>query len=95
MAVSTTKTEPASVEMYSTPWCGYCVRAAALLERKGIEFEQIDVHGDAEKRQWLIETTGRRTVPQIFIDGQPIGGYQELAALDRSGELDRLLHRAA
>jgi glutaredoxin 3 len=83
------------VEVYKTPWCGYCVRAAALLERKGIPFEEIDVAGDAERRAWLVETTGRRTVPQIFIDGEPIGGYTDLAALERSGELDRLLRRAA
>lgn len=83
------------MQVYKTPWCGYCVRATSLLEGKGVEYEEIDVAGDAERRAWLVETTGRRTVPQIFIDGEPIGGYQDLAALDRSGELDRMLHRAA
>ncbi len=85
----------ARVEIYKTPWCGYCVRAAALFERKGVDFEEIDVAGDAERRAWLVETTGRRTVPQIFIDGQPVGGYDDVARLDRTGQLDVLLRRAA
>lgn len=77
--------------MYSTAYCGFCVAAKNLLVRRGIRFEEHDVSGDHEKRAWLRETTGRRTVPQIFIGGRSIGGYTELAALDRSGELERLL----
>jgi glutaredoxin 3 len=73
--------------MYSTTYCAYCVRAKMLLKRRGIPFEEIDVTGDDEKRKWLVETTRRKTVPQIFIDGESIGGYEELAALDRKGAL--------
>lgn len=93
--MSKSSEQQARVEIYKTPWCGYCVRAAALFERKGIEFEEIDVAGDAERRAWLVETTGRRTVPQIFIDGQPVGGYDDVARLERTGQLDALLRRAA
>ncbi len=81
--------------MYSTTYCGYCVRAKMLLQRRGIAFEEIDVTDDDEKRDWLRRTTKRRTVPQIFIHGQPIGGSDELHALDRSGELARLLERGS
>lgn len=79
------------VKIYLTQWCGYCFRARSLLDRRGIAYEAIDVGGDRETRAWLREVTGRRTVPQIFIGDRPIGGSDELAALDRSGELDRLL----
>jgi len=83
---------PAHVKMYRTRWCGYCTAAERLLDAKGIEFETIDVSGDRAQRRWLVEVTGgRTTVPQIFIDGQSIGGYDELRALDRHGELDALL----
>lgn len=78
------------VVVYSTTYCGYCVRAKMLLNRKGIAFTEMDVTDDDAKRAWLVTTTGRRTVPQIFIDDKPIGGFDELAALDRAGELDRL-----
>jgi len=81
----------ARVVIYRTPFCGYCLRAAHLLHSKGIAFEEIDVSGDQDKRKWLLEVTHQRTVPQIFIDGRPIGGFDELARLNRSGELDRLL----
>ena len=85
----------AAVVMYSTLVCPYCVRAKALLKRRGIPFEEIDVTADADKRAWLVQTTGRRTVPQIFIHGEPIGGSDELHVLDRSGELQRKLEGAA
>lgn len=81
----------AHVVMYRTPICPYCIRAKALLERKGVSFEEVDVSGDDRKRAWLIETTGQRTVPQIFINGRSVGGCDELHALERRGELDRLL----
>jgi glutaredoxin 3 len=79
------------VRVYSTLVCPYCIRAKLLLRRRGIAFEVIDVTGDPEARRWLQETTGRKTVPQIFIDDEPIGGFEELRALDRSGELQRKL----
>ena len=76
--------------MYSTTWCGYCVRAKALLERRGFEYEEIVMDDDPAFRQKLLEMTGRWTVPQIFIDDVPIGGYTELWSLDRDGRLDEL-----
>jgi len=76
--------------MYSTSWCGYCIRAKALLERRGLEYEEIVMDDDPAFRQKLLEMTGRWTVPQIFIDDVPIGGYTELWTLDRDGRLDEL-----
>ena len=73
--------------MYSTTWCGYCIRAKALLERRGLEYEEIVMDDDPAFRQKLLEMTGRWTVPQIFIDDVPIGGYTELWCLDRDGKL--------
>ncbi len=77
--------------MYTTDWCSYCVRAKAHLEQKGLEFEEINLADDPNFREKIQALTGGRTVPQILIDGRPIGGYDELRRLDRSGELDRLL----
>ena len=79
------------VVVYTTTYCPYCDRAKALLKHKGIAFREVDVSDNAGKRKWLVDTTGRRTVPQIFIDDQDIGGSDDLRALERSGELDRLL----
>ena len=81
----------ASVRIYTRRGCGYCDMAIELLRAKGVYFDLIDATGDATLRRWLADVTGRRTVPQIFIDGRPIGGYMDLAALDRRGELDQLL----
>jgi glutaredoxin 3 len=82
--------------MYSTTYCGYCRRAEELLRRRGIPVETIDVTDDLSARAALVRRAeGRRTVPVIFIDDQLIGGYQELAALAASGELDRRLASAA
>lgn len=81
----------APVEIYVTNYCPYCTRAKSLLERRGIAHTTIDVTGDDEKRKWLVERTGRRTVPQIFIDGKPIGGCDDLHDLDRAGELAKLV----
>jgi glutaredoxin 3 len=78
------------VLMYTTPWCGYCRRAKALLEAKGIPYEEIDLDDDPAFRQTLNERTGGWTVPQIVIDGRPVGGYAELWRLDRDGRLDEL-----
>ena len=77
--------------MYTTRVCPFCVRAKALLNAKGIEFEERTVELSPEGRQFLIDLSGRRTVPQILINETPIGGFDELAALNRSGELDRIL----
>ncbi len=79
------------VQVYTTDNCAYCTRAKALLQKRGIPFEEVDVSHDQPKRDWLVKTTGRRTVPQIFIKGEAIGGSDELHALDRSGELARKL----
>ena len=65
----------AKVQIYVTNYCGYCVRAKRLLEQKGVRFELFDVTNDPSRRQWLRQTTGRLTVPQVFINGQPVGGF--------------------
>lgn len=86
----------AQIKMYVRKWCGYCTAAEHLLDEKGVDYEKIDVTGDQEKRRWLVEVThGRTTVPQIFIDGESIGGYDDLRALDRRGDLDRMIWRDA
>ena len=79
----------ADIKVYTTSMCAYCVIAKRLLIKRGIPFEEINVSGDHAQRAWLVKTTGRRTVPQIFIDGDPIGGSDELHEMDRSGELAR------
>jgi glutaredoxin 3 len=79
------------IQIYTTRWCGYCVRAKALLASKGIAFEEISLDGDPHFRQTLLDLSGSWTVPQILIDGRPIGGYAELWALERSGGLDEAL----
>ena len=81
----------ARVQMYTTTWCGYCVRAKALLDGKGIAYDEINLDDDAHFRQKLLDLTGGWTVPQIIIDRQPIGGYTELWRLDKSGELKERL----
>jgi glutaredoxin 3 len=81
----------ARVVMYYTPACPYSVRARTLLGNKAIDAEYIDVTGDTERRAWLRQVTGRHTVPQIFIDDVPIGGSDDLHALEARGELDRML----
>ena len=76
------------VQMYTTAWCGYCVRAKALLDARGIPYEEIRLDDDPSFRQKLMDLTGGWTVPQIVIDGQPVGGYVELWRLDRDGRLE-------
>jgi len=76
-----------AVKIYTTYYCGYCRMAKQLLESRKVAFEEIDVSDDDATREWLVTATGRRTVPQIFIGEEPIGGYEELVALDRSGRL--------
>ncbi len=81
----------ATILMYTTQQCPYCMRAKALLRHKGVAYEEIDVGQDDALREQMIEASGRRTVPQIFINGVPIGGFEELRELDQEGKLDRLL----
>lgn len=82
----------AKVEIYTKFLCGFCARAKNLLKRKGVSFEEFDITMDAAKRAEMLErANGGYTVPQIFIDGAHIGGSDDLAALDTSGELDPLL----
>jgi len=80
----------ARIQMYSTRWCGYCVRAKALLEQRGITYEEILLDDDPAFRQTVFDRTGGWTVPQIIVDGEPIGGYVELWRLDQAGGLDDL-----
>ena len=75
------------IEVYTTAWCGYCDRAKALLQERGLAYDEIRVDHDPAFRAKLLDLTGRWTVPQILIDGRPIGGFTELRELDRSGVL--------
>ena len=85
----------ADVVMYCTASCPYCVMAERLLKARGVDdIHKVRVDLDPGQRASMMERTGRRTVPQIFIDGKPVGGSDELHALERSGELDKLLGRA-
>ena len=80
------------VEMYVTPSCPYCMRAKALLDKKGASYEIIDLREHPERRREMLNrANGRRTVPQIFIDGVGVGGFDDIDALDKKGELDELL----
>ena len=82
----------AEVELYTTMFCPYCARARALLERKGVAYADIDILAEPARRGEMIQRAGgRTTVPQIFINGEHIGGSDELVALDRAGELDAKL----
>jgi glutaredoxin 3 len=81
----------AAVTLYTTPYCGFCHRAKALLEEKNVAFREIDVDDRPDLRTWLVERTRQRTVPQVFVNGKPLGGYTDIAALDRAGKLDALL----
>ena len=83
----------AKVVMYTTQWCGYCAAARELLRSRGIEFEDIDVDSNRGRRQEMIEKSGGRTVPQIFIGDVSIGGFTDLAALEEQGQLDNLLNQ--
>lgn len=84
-------TVQASITIYTTGYCSFCHRAKVLLGKKRAHYTEIDVEGRPELRSWLISATGQRTVPQIFVNGQAIGGYSDMAALDAQGRLDALL----
>lgn len=81
----------AKVIIYTTNWCPYCNAAKSFLRSKSVEFEEIDVTDDPERRMEMERLSRRRTVPQIFIDGRPIGGYDDARMLDAIGDLDKLL----
>lgn len=82
----------AKIEIYTKAFCPYCTRAKALLDSKGVSYEEFDITmGGAQRQEMIQRANGRTTVPQVFIDGQHIGGSDDLAALDRRGGLDPLL----
>jgi glutaredoxin 3 len=82
--------------LYTTPFCGYCRAAKRLLAEKALDFEEIDVSFDRDKRAEMLDrANGQRTVPQIFIHGRHVGGYDELAMLEREGKLDDWLAEPA
>jgi len=79
------------IMMYTTRWCPFCVMAKRLLAAKGVTYEEIAVDGNDALRHEIMSKTGRRTVPQIFIGDRHVGGFEDIAALDRQGQLDPLL----
>ncbi len=79
------------VKIYTTTYCGYCVRAKDLLTRKGVKYEELDVTGDDTMRSKLVEMSGQRTVPQIWIGDTHVGGYTDLARLESEGRLEPML----
>ena len=81
----------ARICMYTTAWCGYCVRAKAVLDARGLDYDEVDLGDDPRFRARLNELTGGWTVPQIVVGGRSIGGYAELRRLEREGRLDQLL----
>lgn len=81
----------AEVKIYSKTYCPYCDRAKALLQSKGVAYEEINLEGKPDEMQALVKQTGLRTVPQIFINGKLVGGFTDLATLDQLGKLDALL----
>lgn len=82
----------AKVEVYTTDYCPYCVRAKQFLDMKDVDYTEFDVTNDDDARAALVQKAeGRRTVPQIFINGKSIGGFDDMRALEESGELDKLL----
>jgi glutaredoxin 3 len=80
-----------NVRVYSKQQCPFCVRAKALLDKKGVAYEVVDVEGNDELRLWLAEASGQKTVPQIFVGDRPLGGFSDIDALDKQGKLDPLL----
>ena len=79
-----------NIQVYSTPNCPYCVRAKALLQSKNLNFKEIDVSDDVESLQKMMKLSGLRTVPQIFINNQSIGGFEELSQMNATGDLPHL-----
>ena len=83
------------VVMYTTSWCPYCRAAKSLFAAKKVDFTEIDVTEEPNLRVDMERLSGRRTVPQIFINGKPIGGYDDALSLENSGELDKLLNETS
>jgi glutaredoxin 3 len=79
------------ITVYATSWCPYCAMARRLFEEKGVSWEEIDVEAEPARRSEMMQRSGRRTVPQIWIGERHVGGYDDLEALDRAGRLDALL----
>jgi glutaredoxin 3 len=77
----------ARITLYTTRWCGYCVQAKKLLDSRGLDYDEVSLDNDPAFRQKLFDLTGKWTVPQVVIDGRPVGGYVELWRLDREGKL--------
>jgi GrxC family glutaredoxin len=83
----------ADIVIYTKEWCRYSAKAKALLESKGLAYREIDITNDEARQQEMVNRSHRRTVPQLFIDGESVGGYDDLADLNASGELDARLGR--
>jgi len=79
------------IEIYSKDWCPYCKKAKALFASKGLAYTEIDITSDLALQEQMVARSGRRTVPQIFVGGEPVGGYDDVAILNDKGELDRML----
>ena len=84
----------AEVRIYVTSWCPYCIAAKRLLRQKDVAFTEVDVDGREDLRSWLVSASGQRTVPQVFVNGQPLGGFSDVEDLDQEGKLDKLLAEA-
>jgi glutaredoxin 3 len=84
----------ANVTIYTTAYCGYCMQAKRLLTQKSVPYTEIDVGDRPDIRSWLVQESGQRTVPQVFINGASVGGFTDIAALDRKGALDTMLAEA-
>jgi glutaredoxin 3 len=84
----------ADVLVYLTSWCPYCNAAKELLRDKNVAFAEVDVDGRQDLRRWLVSASGQRTVPQVFINGQPVGGFSDLERLEDEGKLTTLLAEA-
>jgi glutaredoxin 3 len=88
-------TDKSRIRIYGSETCSFCMAARMLLKKKGLDYEDIPIGGDEELRRRIEELSGQRTVPQIFIDDRPIGGFDELYELEKSGDLDRLMASGA
>lgn len=84
----------AEVTVYLTDWCPYCAKAKAHLAKKNVRFTEVNVDDRPDLRSWLLQASSKRTVPQIFINNESIGGYSDMMMLEGGGELDRLLEQA-
>lgn len=82
------------VLLYTTSWCPFCRRAKTLLKEKGVKWKELDIEADRDHRQAMTQASGRKTVPQIFINGTHVGGFDDLFELDAKGMLDKLLDRS-